>query len=86
MAAAGANFVDLEKNRLQLEENVAKLRESLQYWQTWEAEYEGMKEEIMRLGVDHTETELVSKTINCNKSKLTLKCRLPWPTNSTAIY
>lgn len=61
MAAARDSFVDLENTRLQLEENIAKLRKSLQYWQTWEAEYEGLKEEILRLGEDHSENELVSK-------------------------
>lgn len=41
-------LVDLERHRLRLEENVAKLRKSLQHWQTWELEYEGLKEEIQR--------------------------------------
>lgn len=36
----------LESRRLQLEENIAKLRRSLQHWRTWDAEYEGLKEEI----------------------------------------
>ena len=53
------SFADLERNRLRLEDNVAKLRKSLQYWQTWEAEYEGMKEEIEGLDDQHTDTELV---------------------------
>ncbi|KAL8816899.1 MAG: hypothetical protein Q9191_008247, partial [Dirinaria sp. TL-2023a] len=58
MAAAGADFGDLERNRLLLEGNVARLRKSLQYWQTWEAEYEGMKEEILALGEDCAEEGL----------------------------
>lgn len=37
---------DLERHRLRLEEQIAKLRKSLQHWQTWDAEYEGLKEEI----------------------------------------
>ena len=53
------SFADLERNRLRLEDNVAKLLKSLQYWQTWEAEYEGMKEEIEGLDDQHTDTELV---------------------------
>ena len=56
------NFIDLERHRLRLEENVAKLRESLQHWQTWEAEYEGMKEEIEGLSDRHTDTELVTES------------------------
>lgn len=37
---------DLERHRLRLEEQIFKLRKSLQHWQTWDAEYEGLKEEI----------------------------------------
>ena len=41
---------DVESRRLCLEENVAKLRKSLQRWQMWDAEYEGLKEEILAQG------------------------------------
>ena len=41
------SFLDLERHRQLLEENVEKLRKSLRHWQTWEAEYEGLKEEIL---------------------------------------
>ena len=37
---------EMEAQRQQLEENVAKLRKSLQHWRTWDAEYEGLKEEL----------------------------------------
>lgn len=40
------NLDELESQRLQLEEKVAKLRKSLQHWRTWDAEYEGLKEEL----------------------------------------
>ena len=53
------SLADLEKYRLQLEQNVAKLRASLHHWQTWEIEYEGMKEEILELGQVHSCTDLV---------------------------
>lgn len=59
MADPSINFTDLENQRLQLEENVAGLRKSLQYWQTWEAEYEGLKEEFIAFGQEHTPDELV---------------------------
>lgn len=55
----GDSFVDLERHRLQLEQNVAKLRASLQHWQAWEIEYEGMKEEIQGLDSDNRQDELV---------------------------
>jgi hypothetical protein len=66
MAAVKDKFDDVERCRLQLEESVAKLRKSLQYWQTWEAEYEGLKEEVLGLGEEHTEAELV----DCRFSRL----------------
>jgi len=41
------SFLDLEKHRQLLELNIEKLEKSLRHWQTWEAEYEGLKEEIL---------------------------------------
>ena len=51
-------LADLERRRLQLEENVAKLRKSLRHWQQWEVEYEGMKEELLNLGNDQNQGDL----------------------------
>lgn len=59
MAVVRDSFADLERYRLQLEDNVTRLRKSLQHWQLWEAEYEGLKEEIEGLGDRHTEAQLV---------------------------
>jgi len=39
-------FANLEQLRQKLEANIAKLRNALSYWQTWEAEHEGLKEEV----------------------------------------
>ena len=61
MAVVKDSLVDLERYRLQLEDNVARLRASLRYWQTWEAEYEGMKEEISSLGPEHAEQDMVER-------------------------
>ena len=36
----------LEQKRQQLESSVEKLRARLKHWQTWEAEYEFLKEEV----------------------------------------
>ncbi|KAK5153010.1 hypothetical protein LTR04_006309, partial [Oleoguttula sp. CCFEE 6159] len=41
------SFLNLERHRLRLEENVANLQESLRHWQAWDAEYEGLKEELL---------------------------------------
>lgn len=53
------SLADLDRYRLQLEQNVAKLWASLRHWQTWEIEYEGMKEEILELGEVHSSSDLV---------------------------
>lgn len=37
---------DVEKHRLLLEDNMNQLRKALQHWQTWDAEYEALKEEV----------------------------------------
>ena len=55
------SLADLERYRLQLEENIKKLRASLHHWQTWEIEYEGMKEELLELGDVHSCSDLVYK-------------------------
>jgi len=42
----------IEKQRLQLEENIAQLRKSLRHWLTLEIDYEGLKEEFLALPQD----------------------------------
>ncbi|KAF7856052.1 hypothetical protein EAF04_010008 [Stromatinia cepivora] len=54
------SFLDLEKYRQQLEDNIAKLRKSLQHWQTWDAEYDGLKEEILSADPTPNRDELIS--------------------------
>jgi unconventional prefoldin RPB5 interactor 1 len=44
-----STLIDLERHRLLLETQVAQLRKSLQTWQLWSAEYEGLKEEIQSI-------------------------------------
>ncbi|KAF2269624.1 hypothetical protein CC78DRAFT_528826 [Lojkania enalia] len=39
-------MANVERRRVQLEENVTKLRQSLKNWRSWELEYEMLKEEI----------------------------------------
>ncbi|KAF2242204.1 hypothetical protein BU26DRAFT_524395 [Trematosphaeria pertusa] len=41
---------NVERRRLQLEENVAKLTIALEHWSTWEEEYEMLKEELQNAG------------------------------------
>jgi unconventional prefoldin RPB5 interactor 1 len=45
-------ILKLEQQRQALEANLHQLRQSLKQWQLWEAEYEGLKEEIQDAGED----------------------------------
>lgn len=40
------SFLDLERHRKQLEDSITKLQQALRHWQTWDAEYEALKEEL----------------------------------------
>ena len=53
------SFVDLERHRMQLEQNIAKLQASLRHWQQWEIEYEGMREDVLSLHRDQVQADLV---------------------------
>ncbi len=52
-------FSALERHRLRLEVSIQHFRETLQQWQTWEVEYEGLKEEIAGVAGEPTGEELV---------------------------
>jgi unconventional prefoldin RPB5 interactor 1 len=58
------DLLRVEQQRQALEENLQKLRQSLRYWQTFEAEYEGLKEEIQEAqpNVDKAKLEEISKS------------------------
>lgn len=44
------DFGSLERQHVQLEDNIKKLRASLQHWQAWEVEYEHLKEDALISG------------------------------------
>ncbi|KAM0723972.1 hypothetical protein Q7P37_000963 [Cladosporium fusiforme] len=54
-------LTEIELQRQKLEENVQKLRQSLRNWQTWEAEYEGLKEELVATGPEALTAEAVAE-------------------------
>ena len=64
MAGIRDSFVDLERHRLQLEQNVSKLRASLRHWQQWELEYESMKEDVLALPDGYHPVDSVVKVLN----------------------
>lgn len=49
MASVKDHFIDLERHRRQLEENVAKLQKALDHWRMSDAEYEQLKDEVEAL-------------------------------------
>jgi unconventional prefoldin RPB5 interactor 1 len=53
-----AGLVQIEKQRQELEGRVSQLQKSLQHWQTWEIEYDGLREEIASLPPDCTRNEI----------------------------
>lgn len=46
MASIKDHFLDLERHRRQLEENVEKLRKAITHWRKCDADYEELKEEV----------------------------------------
>ncbi|KAL8866078.1 MAG: hypothetical protein Q9174_006506, partial [Haloplaca sp. 1 TL-2023] len=66
MAASGEKAVDeLEHQHQRLQANVEKLKESINYWQTWEADYEGLKEELQKLSEDASASSLRKTSEEC---------------------
>ncbi|RHZ60098.1 prefoldin-like protein [Aspergillus thermomutatus] len=59
MGVPDDHLQDLERQRLELEGNILKLQESLYHWRTWEAEYDGLKEEINDLNDNATTSDFL---------------------------
>jgi unconventional prefoldin RPB5 interactor 1 len=59
MAASNEPLADLERQRLELEGNVRKLRQSLYDWRIREAEYDELKEGVASLEVDCTKDDII---------------------------
>lgn len=69
LQAANMELTDIERQRQMLEDNVQRLRQSLKHWQIWEAEYEGLKEELIATGPEALEKDSlleISKTYGGN--------------------
>ncbi|KAL4867339.1 Prefoldin subunit-domain-containing protein [Aspergillus spectabilis] len=54
MGVPDNNIDGLERQRLELESNILQLQQSLYHWRTWEAEYDGLMENIGELDDDAT--------------------------------
>ncbi|KAL4960442.1 prefoldin-like protein [Aspergillus stella-maris] len=59
MGVPSNNIEGLERQRVELESNILQLQQSLYHWRTWEAEYEGLKEDIAELDDDATTTDFL---------------------------
>lgn len=58
------NLLDsVEQQRAELEASLLKLRGSLNHWRTWDAEYEGLKEELDELEEPVSENQIVSQDV-----------------------
>ncbi|KAJ5791662.1 uncharacterized protein N7518_008673 [Penicillium psychrosexuale] len=60
MGVPNPNLDALEEQRLALEENILQLQKSLYHWRTWEAEYDGLREEISNLEDDSGTEEFLA--------------------------
>lgn len=54
------NLDALEQRRLALEDNILQLQKSLYHWRTWEAEYDGLRDEIGDLSEDATPVDFLA--------------------------
>ncbi|KAM0305452.1 hypothetical protein HYE67_008621 [Fusarium culmorum] len=63
---------DIEKQQTKLEDDISKLQSALKHWQTWDAEYEMLKEEVLAV-CESGENEL--KTIHAGFEGELLKDR-----------
>ncbi|KAJ5543327.1 hypothetical protein N7461_009330 [Penicillium sp. DV-2018c] len=54
------NLDALEEQRLALEDNILQLKKSLYHWRTWEAEYDGVREEINHLEDDASTDDFIA--------------------------
>ncbi|KAJ5526449.1 hypothetical protein N7494_013099 [Penicillium frequentans] len=60
MGLPSHNLDALEQRRLALKENILQLQKSLYHWRTWEAEYDGLRDEIKTLPDDATTDDFVT--------------------------
>ncbi|KAI0853559.1 Prefoldin subunit-domain-containing protein [Daldinia vernicosa] len=60
MAAAKDSFLDLERHRQKLEENVTRLSNALDHWKQWKKEYEALRADVKSLPSAASRKELKS--------------------------
>ncbi|KAJ5645817.1 hypothetical protein N7490_002189 [Penicillium lividum] len=60
MGLPSHNLETLEQRRLALKESILQLQKSLYHWRTWEAEYDGLRDEIKDLPDDATTDDFLA--------------------------
>ncbi|KAJ5675459.1 hypothetical protein N7462_008356 [Penicillium macrosclerotiorum] len=60
MGIPNHNLDGLEQRRLALEDNILQLQKSLYHWRIWEAEYDGLREELNNLDNDATTEDFLA--------------------------
>ncbi|KAF3483872.1 uncharacterized protein GIQ15_03196 [Arthroderma uncinatum] len=73
MADTGEALTGLEQKRLQLEKQITDLQSSIYHWRLWNAEYDGLKEELSSLPEDSTREDILQIGINFGGSQVTEK-------------
>lgn len=76
--AASTSQKEVEQ-RLNLQRQFDELRRSIKYWRSWEAEYEGFKEEIEALGDDVSPGKMVSTLYDKLQEHYTNVSSKLWP-------
>lgn len=78
MEGSNPSLDSVERLRENLENNVAKLRKALSYWQTWEAEHEGLKEELQGLGKDASSKAMMDAGLELEGDVVNEQGMLEW--------
>ncbi|EFQ99690.1 hypothetical protein MGYG_02703 [Nannizzia gypsea CBS 118893] len=73
MAGSNESLMSLEQKRLELEKQITDLRTSIYHWKLWNAEYDGLKEEILSLPEDSSREHILEVGRTFEGSEVTEK-------------
>ncbi|EGD90560.1 hypothetical protein H112_02026 [Trichophyton rubrum D6] len=73
MADSNEPLLSLEEKRLELEKQITNLQTSIYHWKIWNAEYDGLKEEILSLPENSSREHILELGRNLEGSQVTEK-------------
>ncbi|EGD98160.1 hypothetical protein TESG_05546 [Trichophyton tonsurans CBS 112818] len=73
MADSNESLLGLEEKRLELEKQITNLQTSIYHWKIWNAEYDGLKEEILSLPENSSREHILEVGRNFEGSQVTEK-------------